>query len=420
MRKTVLLSILTAVALSAIVLGNALASPNEQASADSAQFDLTLAVLADANDRGLLSDTLNEVVADLFIEYLIAPGTGETADQVRARLSAEDQTTLEFLITVLTDANDRGLLSDTLNETLSDWFIEYLIAPETGETDEQVKERLAVYPTPTPTGTLTPTPTPTPIPTGTPTPTPTPTPPADTQRSIPTPTPTPTGTPTPTPTPTPTATPQVVANTPATGMPTISGTTRVGETLTANTSGISDEDGMENANESFSYTWYAGGGYFRKTGIIATYIVWPDDVGMRLEVSVGFSDDRGNSELIDSAPSSVVAATVPDPPTNLAVSPSGAGALSIGWEAPTWDLIELLRHGLVGDGGSPITAYTVQWKEAADSWDNAADVSSATVTGTSYTIMNLTASTQYAVRVLATNSIGNGSFTSEKTATTGS
>ena len=45
MRKTVLLSILTAVALSAIVLGNALASPNEQASADSAQFDLTLAVL---------------------------------------------------------------------------------------------------------------------------------------------------------------------------------------------------------------------------------------------------------------------------------------------------------------------------------------------------------------------------------------
>ena len=394
MRKTVLPSILTAVTLSAIVLGNALASPNEQASADAAQFDLVLAVLDDANDRGLLSDTLNETISDLFIDSLIAPETGETDDQVRARLSAEDQTTFEFLIAVLTDANDRGLLSDTLSETVSDLFIEYLIVPETGETAEQVKERLAVDPTPTPTGT----------PMSTPTPTPTPR--ADTQSSIATPTPTPT--------------PQVVANTPATGMPTISGTTRVGETLTANTSGISDEDGMENANESFSYTWYAGGGYFRKTGIIATYIIWPDDVGMRLEVSVGFSDDRGNSEIIDSAPSSVVTATVPDPPINLAVSPSGAGALSIGWEAPTWDLIELLRHGQVGDGGSPITAYTVQWKEAADSWDNAADVSSATVTGTSYTIMNLTSGTEYAVRVLATNSIGNGSFTSEKTATTGS
>ena len=401
MRKTVLTSILTAVTLSAIVLGNALASPNGQASADSAQFGLVLAVLDDANNRGLLSDTLNEALADLFIDSLIAPEAGETSDQVRARLSAEDQTALEFLIAVLTDANDRGLLSDTLNEAISDLFIEYLIVPGTGETAEQVKERLAVDPTPTPTAT----------------PTPTPTQRAVTQTSIATPTPSPTPTP---PTPTPTATPTPYANTPATGMPTISGTTRVGETLTANTSGISDEDGMENANESFSYTWYAGGGYLRKTGIIATYIIWPDDVGMRLDVTVGFSDDRGNSELIDSAPSSVVTATVPDPPANLAVSPSGAGALSVGWEAPTWDLIELLRHGKVGDGGSPITAYTVQWKEAADSWDNAADVSSATVAGASYTIMNLTVSAQYAVRVLATNSIGNGSFTSEKTATTGS
>ena len=405
MRKTVLLSILAAVTLSAIVLGNALASPNKQASSDTAPFDLVLAVFTDANDRGLLADTLNEALADLFIEYLIAPETGETADQVRARLSTEDQTTLEFLIAILTDANDRGLLSDTLNEIISDLFIEYLIVPETGETDEQVKERLAVDPTPTPTDT--------PIST----PTPTPTSRADTQTSIATPTPSPTPTP---PTPTPTATPTPYANTPATGMLTISGTTRVGETLTANTSGISDEDGMENANESFSYTWWADGGLLRKTGIVATYIVWPDDAGMRLEVTASFRDDRGNLERFESAPTSVVTATVPDPPANLTVSPSGAGALSTGWEAPTWDLIELLRHGLVGDGGSPVTSYTVQWKEAADSWDNAADVSSATVTGTSYTIMNLTASTQYAVRVLATNAIGNGSFTSEKTATTGS
>ena len=42
-------------------------------------------------------------------------------------------------------------------------------------------------------------------------------------------------------------------NTTATGAPTISGTAQVGETLTADTSGIADADGLENAD--FSYQW---------------------------------------------------------------------------------------------------------------------------------------------------------------------
>ena len=43
----------------------------------------------------------------------------------------------------------------------------------------------------------------------------------------------------------------------ATGLPTISGTARVGETLTADTSGIDDEDGLDDV--SYSYQWVAGG-----------------------------------------------------------------------------------------------------------------------------------------------------------------
>ena len=43
------------------------------------------------------------------------------------------------------------------------------------------------------------------------------------------------------------------ANTPATGAPTISGALRVGETLTAGTSGIEDEDGLTGI--SFGYQW---------------------------------------------------------------------------------------------------------------------------------------------------------------------
>ena len=41
------------------------------------------------------------------------------------------------------------------------------------------------------------------------------------------------------------------ANTPATGAPTIGGTARVGQTLTADTTGIADSDGLENA--TFAY-----------------------------------------------------------------------------------------------------------------------------------------------------------------------
>ena len=45
------------------------------------------------------------------------------------------------------------------------------------------------------------------------------------------------------------------ANTPASGAPTISGTPQVGETLTASTSGITDEDGLDDV--SYRYQWTA-------------------------------------------------------------------------------------------------------------------------------------------------------------------
>ena len=46
-------------------------------------------------------------------------------------------------------------------------------------------------------------------------------------------------------------------NSHATGKPTISGTAQVGETLTAATTGIEDDDGLDEA--SYSYQWLAGG-----------------------------------------------------------------------------------------------------------------------------------------------------------------
>ena len=49
--------------------------------------------------------------------------------------------------------------------------------------------------------------------------------------------------------------PVIASNTPATGAPTITGTVRVGETLTANTTDISDSDGLNKA--TFTYQWLA-------------------------------------------------------------------------------------------------------------------------------------------------------------------
>ena len=71
------------------------------------------------------------------------------------------------------------------------------------------------------------------------------------------------------------------------------------------------------------------------------------------------------------------------------------------WQAPS------------SNGGSAVTGYKVQWKEAADSWDTAADVSQATETGTTYTITSLKGGVEYAVRVIATNDVGDGPASTE-------
>ena len=51
-------------------------------------------------------------------------------------------------------------------------------------------------------------------------------------------------------------------NSPASGAPAITGTAQVGETLTADTSGIADADGLDNA--AFSYQWLADGAHIRR------------------------------------------------------------------------------------------------------------------------------------------------------------
>ncbi len=87
-----------------------------------------------------------------------------------------------------------------------------------------------------------------------------------------------------------------VVNNPATGVA-IDGPAQVGMTLTADTSGIEDADGLTGA--TFEYQWFSGGTEIPgETG--STYTVRPADVLKRIKLRVTFKDDAGNDEAPES------------------------------------------------------------------------------------------------------------------------
>ena len=99
-------------------------------------------------------------------------------------------------------------------------------------------------------------------------------------------------------------------NTPASGRPTISGTAQVGETLTADTSGISDNNGLDNA--SYRYQWLADDAEVQDaTG--SDYVLAANDEGKAVKVRVSFNDDDGNAETLTSE-ATVAVAALPSPP----------------------------------------------------------------------------------------------------------
>ena len=100
-------------------------------------------------------------------------------------------------------------------------------------------------------------------------------------------------------------------NTPATGAPTITGVAQVGETLTADTTGISDDDGLDNA--AFAYQWLADNAEINEANA-STYTLADEDAGKAIRVRVSFADDAGNDEQLASALTGAVAAAVVNPP----------------------------------------------------------------------------------------------------------
>ena len=95
------------------------------------------------------------------------------------------------------------------------------------------------------------------------------------------------------------------ANSPATGGPGIIGSLLAGETLTATTENIEDEDGLTEA--VFAYQWVRSNTDI-EGAISSTYTMTDDDAGKAIQVRVTFSDDAGNEESLTSDAMAVAAA----------------------------------------------------------------------------------------------------------------
>ena len=173
-----------------------------------------------------------------------------------------------------------------------------------------------------------------------------------------------------------TATVQARPNNPATGAPTVSGTVQVGETLTAETSGIGDEDGLSGA--TFSYQWMRNDGS-TDTAIAgatgATYTLVDADEGKIIRVQVSFTDDRGNEETLSSAATATVQARPNNPATG---APTVSGTVQVG-ETLTAD-----TSGIGDADGLSGATFSYQWMRNDGSGE--ADIAGAT--GATYTLVD--------------------------------
>ena len=184
-------------------------------------------------------------------------------------------------------------------------------------------------------------------------------------------------------------------NRPATGAPAISGTAQVGETMTAETSGIADDDGL--ANETFSYQWLAGGLYIQgATG--STYILVADDEGRTITVRVSFTDDAGNEETLTSTATAAVAAAEQEPQEPPALPQGLTGTVAHDAVSLTWD----------DPGDASITGYQILRRDKAlhavgQFMVHVEDTGSA---ATSYVDRDVEPETRYVYRIKAINGAG--------------
>ena len=191
-------------------------------------------------------------------------------------------------------------------------------------------------------------------------------------------------------------------NSPPTGSPTISGTAQVGQTLTANTSGISDADGLTNV--SYSYQWLSSRDTEISGATSSTYVVQASDAGKTIKVKVSFTDDAGNDEALTSAATALVAAR----PNSLATgAPTISGTVQVG------ETLAASTSDIADTDGLTNVSYSYQW--VANDGTSDSDIADATASTYAVTVGDVGKTIK--VKVTFTDDAGNAeSLTSAETA----
>ncbi len=190
------------------------------------------------------------------------------------------------------------------------------------------------------------------------------------------------------------------ANTPATGLPTISGTPQVGETLTADSSAITDEDGLDDV--SYSYQWIRSDNG-ADTDIAgetdSTYTLVLADLGKTIKVQVTFTDDDDNAETLTSVATKAVAA---------APNRAATGLPTISGTPQVEQTLTADTSAITDEDGLDDVSYSYQWLAGGSDIDGA--------TGSSYTLTSSEQGQTVQVKVTFTDDADNTeSLTSEAT-----
>ena len=166
----------------------------------------------------------------------------------------------------------------------------------------------------------------------------------------------------------------------ATGKPVITGTARVGRTLTASVSGIADPDGL--ANATFDYQWIQvnGGTESDISGATGnTYVLADADLNRKIKVRVTFSDDGGteydltsdvfpSSGSVDSEPVEVNALPTASNATVVTDEDTARAFAAVDFKFADTDeddtlsgvrIVTLPRAGALALGNSPVAANQV-------------------------------------------------------------
>ena len=193
----------------------------------------------------------------------------------------------------------------------------------------------------------------------------------------------------------------VAPNVPATGAPTITGTAQVGETLTADASGISDADGLTNV--TYNYQWLASRDTEIDGATSSTYSLLGSDEGKTIKVRVSFTDDRGHDEALTSEATTAVEARPNSPAT---------GAPTITGTAQVGETLTANTSSIVDTDGLTNAVYGYQWIRN----DGSSDTDIHDETGSTYTVTSAEAAKAIKVRATFTDDAGNEeSVVSEET-----